>query len=88
MNKNGYLSLQETEKGMRDVLNLPQLFELKEVLGLAFNAAKKKLPSKNAQGDDYVSRAEFRYLLMYVRQYYEYWVGFEELDKNNDTKIS
>ena len=62
---------------MTDVLNLPQLFNLKPVLMRAFQAAKNKLPSKNPHGDDYVSRAEFRYLLMYLRQYYEYWVAFD-----------
>lgn len=71
-----------------DVLNLPQLFDLKPVLMRAFQAAKKKLPSKNKYGDDYVSRAEFRYLLMYLRQYYEYWVAFDEIDKDDDRRIS
>ena len=88
VNGNGYISLAETDKGMRDVLNLPQLFDLKPVLMRAFQAAKKKLPSKNTYGDDYVSRAEFRYLLMYLRQYYEYWVAFDEIDKDDDRRIS
>ena len=73
---------------MRDVLNLPQLFNLKPVLMRAFQAAKNKLPSKNKYGDDYVSRAEFRYLLMYLRQYYEYWVAFDEIDKDDDRRIT
>ena len=73
---------------MRDVLNLPQLFDLKPVLMRAFQAAKNKLPSKNSYGDDYVSKAEFRYLLMYLRQYYEYWVAFDEIDKDDDRRIS
>jgi hypothetical protein len=55
---------------MRDVVQLPILFKLKPVLMEAYKAARKKLPSKNSHGDDYVSRAEFRYLLMYLRQYY------------------
>jgi hypothetical protein len=73
---------------MRDVLNLPALFNLKPVLMRAFQAAKNKLKSKNSHGDDYVSKAEFRYILMYLRQYYEYWVAFDEIDKNDDRRIT
>lgn len=47
VNGNGYLSLAEVDKGMRDVLQLPELFELKPVLMRAFQAAKAKLKSKN-----------------------------------------
>lgn len=54
----------------------------------AFSSAKNKLKSKNSYGDDYVSRAEFRYLLMYLRQYYEYWIAFDEIDTNDDRRIS
>ena len=73
---------------MRDVIQLPLLFDLKPVVMRAFQAAKNKLVSKNAHGDDYVSRAEFRYLLMYLRQYYEYWVAFDEIDTDDDRRIS
>ena len=55
---------------MRDVLQLPELFQLKPVLMRAYQASKAKLKSNNEYGDDYVSRAEFRYLLKYLRQYY------------------
>ena len=57
VNGNGYLSLAEIDKGMRDVIQLPDLFDLKPVLMRAFQAAKNKLPAKNTHGDDYVSRA-------------------------------
>lgn len=73
---------------MRDVLQLPSLFNLKPVLMRAFQSAKNKLKSKNPHGDDYVSKAEFRFVLMFLRQYYEYWVAFDEIDKNDDRKIS
>lgn len=88
VNNNGYLSLAEVDKAMRDILQLPALFNLKPVLMRAFQAAKKKLPAKNPHGDDYVSKAQFRYVLMYLRQYYEYWVAFDEIDKNDDRRIS
>jgi len=36
VNGNGYLSLAEVDKGMRDVIKLPILFQLKPVLMRAF----------------------------------------------------
>ena len=57
VNGNGYLSLAEVDKGMRDVVQLPEMFSLKPVLIRAFNSAKDRLKSKNSYGDDYVSRA-------------------------------
>ena len=73
---------------MRDVVQLPTLFGLKPVLMRAFQAAKKRLKSKNEYGDDYVSKAEFKYLLQYLRQYYEYWVAFDAIDGDDDRRIS
>ena len=73
---------------MRDVVQLPTLFDLKPVLMRAFQSARTKLKSNNDYGDDYVSRAEFRYLLKYLRQYYEYWVAFDIIDTDDDRRIS
>ena len=43
INGNGLLSLAEVDKGMRDVIKLPTLFETKPVLIRAFSAAKNKV---------------------------------------------
>ena len=67
VNGNGVVSLAEVDKGMRDVVRLPILFNLKPVLMRAFNAAKNKVKSKHSYGDDYVSKAEFRFLLKFLR---------------------
>jgi len=56
MNGNGFLSLAEVDKGIRDVLNLPELFDAKPVIMRAFQAAKGKMKSKSPHGDDYVSK--------------------------------
>ena len=45
MNGNGLLSLAEIDKGMRDVIRLPQLFALKPVLLRAFTTVKDKVKS-------------------------------------------
>lgn len=67
MNGNGYLSLAEVDKGMRDVVQLPILFQLKPVLMRAFQAAKTKVKAKTKYGDDYVTKGEYRFLLKYMR---------------------
>jgi hypothetical protein len=77
VNNNGLLSLAELDKGMKDIIRLPLLFKTKPVMLRAFNAAKAKVKSKSKYGDDYVERAEFRFLLKYLRQYFEYWIAFD-----------
>ena len=87
VNGNGYLSLAEIDKGMRDVVQLPQLFETKPVLMRAFMAAKNKVKSKSQYGDDYVTKGEYRWLLQYMRMYFEYWVAFDAIDTDDDRRI-
>ena len=67
MNGNGLVSLAELDKGMRDVLKLPVLFKMKKVMLRAFNAAKDCVKSNSSHGVNYVEKAEFRYLLKYLR---------------------
>ncbi len=88
MNGNGILSLAEVDKAMRDVVRLPTLFALKPVLMRAFQAAKVKVKSTKSYGDDYVSKAEFRWLLKFLRQYYELWVAFDRIDTDDDRRVS
>jgi len=88
VNGNGYLSLAEVDKGMRDVVRLPKLFDLKPVLMRAFTAAKTYYKSKSKHGDDYVTKMEFRILLKYIRQYYELWEAFDKIDTSDDRRVS
>jgi len=39
-------------------------------------AAKDCIQSKSSHGDDYIEKEEFRYLLIYLQQYFEYWEMF------------
>ncbi len=73
---------------MRDVINLPGLFALKPVLMRAYVAAKTKNQAKNEHSDNYVTKGEFRFLLKYLRQYYEYWVAFDRIDSDSDRRVS
>merc|ERR1712043_82410 len=76
---------------MRDVVQLPELFDIKPVLMRAFSAAKvykKSKGKKSYDDDDYVSKGEYRVLLKYLRMYYEYWVAFDRIDTSDDRRIS
>ena len=87
MNKNGYVSLAEFDRGVRDVLNLPQIFSLKKVLIRAYNASKNKIKAKSKYSNDYVEWLEFRILLVYLRQYFEYYIMFCRIDTSDDFKV-
>ena len=88
VNGNGYLSLAEIDKGMKDAVDLPVLFDVKPVLMRAFQAAKSVAPSKSKEDDDYIQKSEYRLLLQYLRQYYELWLAFERVDTDGDRRVS
>ena len=87
-NGNGILSLAEIDKAIRDVLKIDDMFDAKPAIIRAFNAAKSKYESKRKSGDDYIERREFKYFLIMLRQYFEYWVAFERVDDSGDKRIS
>ena len=87
INGNGYVSLAEFDKGVRDVLKLPNIFNLKKVLMRAFQAARTKQKAKTKYSDDYVEWMEFRILLVYLRQYFEYYVMFCRIDTSDNFKL-
>jgi hypothetical protein len=51
-NANGYLSLAEVDKGVRDVLECEELFDAKPAIMRAFQAAKIAAPAKCKHSDD------------------------------------
>eukprot|EP00754_Rhynchopus_humris_P007730 Rhum_TRINITY_DN13544_c0_g1::Rhum_TRINITY_DN13544_c0_g1_i1::g.60666::m.60666 len=87
MNGNGYLSLAEVDKGVRDVLKCDHLFDCKPALIRAFNSVKDTAPSHTPHSDDYVTRAEFRLLLVALRQMFELWAMFELIDTGDDRRV-
>mmetsp|Transcript_24241 Transcript_24241/g.52978 ORF Transcript_24241/g.52978 Transcript_24241/m.52978 type:complete len:179 (+) Transcript_24241:112-648(+) len=86
-NGNGYLSLAEVDKGLRDVLQLDALFDCKPAIMRSWQAAKKAGKSRARLGDDYVERAEFRLLLVYLRNYFELYQMFDRIDTSDDRRI-
>eukprot|EP00242_Pyramimonas_sp_CCMP2087_P015564 CAMPEP_0198201364 /NCGR_PEP_ID=MMETSP1445-20131203/4158_1 /TAXON_ID=36898 /ORGANISM="Pyramimonas sp., Strain CCMP2087" /LENGTH=177 /DNA_ID=CAMNT_0043871665 /DNA_START=97 /DNA_END=630 /DNA_ORIENTATION=- len=86
-NGNGYLSLAEVDKGVRDVLGLDDVFNCKPAVMRAFQASKGIHKSKSSLGEDFIERIEFRMLLLYLRQYFELYVMFDEVDTSDDRRV-
>ncbi len=88
LNNNDLLSYHETEKGVKDVLKLPVLFKIKPVLKMAFNSTKRGQKTRDIFLKDYLEKGLFRRFLLYLRQYYEYWVAFDQIDLDGDRTLS
>lgn len=87
-NGNGILSLAEVDKAIRDILNIDELFNAKPAIMRAFQIAKNSSKSSRDIGDDYIELKEFRFFLLSLRQYFEYWVAFCRTDADGDKRIS
>lgn len=88
LNNNNLISFSEFDQGLEREFggsknNFPRAVRLR-----AFEAARNKVPSSAAYSKDYVSRKEFRFLLLYLRKYQEIWSSFNKLDDNQDARIS
>lgn len=68
-NGNGYVSLAETQKGLRDVIKSEALLEAKPAIMRAFQFAKDSVPGKknDKYADDYIQKSEFRTFLVALR---------------------
>ncbi|KAK3244780.1 hypothetical protein CYMTET_45624 [Cymbomonas tetramitiformis] len=89
VHSNGILSLAEVDKGIRDVLQCDVLFNCKPAIMRAFQAAKGAHKSTKLEaGPDSVERIEFRLLLSYLRQYFELYQMFAQVDSSGDRRIS
>eukprot|EP00009_Paramoeba_aestuarina_P002319 CAMPEP_0201522276 /NCGR_PEP_ID=MMETSP0161_2-20130828/16690_1 /ASSEMBLY_ACC=CAM_ASM_000251 /TAXON_ID=180227 /ORGANISM="Neoparamoeba aestuarina, Strain SoJaBio B1-5/56/2" /LENGTH=181 /DNA_ID=CAMNT_0047921067 /DNA_START=126 /DNA_END=669 /DNA_ORIENTATION=- len=89
-NGNGYLSLAECDKGIKDVLQLDGVFECKPAIMRAFQAARDvdKRSGSDEHRDNYVQRSEFRLFLVYLLQYFELYVMFDLIDSGDDRRVN
>merc|ERR1711863_167463 len=87
-NGNGYLSLAETDKAMRDVLQSDELFDCKQAVNRSFHFAKNKSQGDSKFGDDLLEFREFRLFLQTLRQFFEYYQAFERIDTGDDNRVS
>ena len=89
-NGNGILSLAEVDKAIRDILVIDEIFDAKPAIMRAFQIAKNCTKSKrpDGHGDDYIEFLEFKFFLISLRQYFEYWVAFKRIDDDDDRRVS
>jgi len=87
-NKNGFLSFSEVAKGIKDVLGIPEIYAKKEVIKKAFDAARDSVKNSKSNSKDFIEKNEFRYLLVYLRQFIEFSEMFGKIDNNGDKKIN
>merc|ERR1712168_1457204 len=88
VNSNGYVSLAEVDKGMRDVLGSDDLFDCKDAVNASFHYAKKVSPGEDKYGPEFLEFREFRLFLQTLRQYFEYFQAFSRIDTGDDSRVS
>jgi len=88
-NGNGYLSLAEVDKGLRDILRVDDVFDAKPVIMRAFQASKGlNPPGHSKHGDDYIEKNEFRMLLVYLKNFMAIWEVFAKADDSDDRRLN
>ena len=90
-NGNGYLSLAEVDKGLIVKFQLVGGDEFatkrcKPAINRAFHAAKG-INGDGGTGGDYVTKQEFRLLLVYLQRYFELLAVFDEVDTSDDRRV-
>merc|ERR1712025_1445730 len=88
VNGNGYLSLAEVTKGIRDVIAVDELFDAIPAINRSFHHCKNVATNQGEHGDDYIEFREFRLLLQTLRQFFEYYQAFDRVDTGDDDRIS
>jgi len=100
VNGNGLISLAEVDKSIQDLIisktgNNKVYKFFKPAYIRAFNDAKDACPSTDSNSDEYVSKSEFRILIVYLRVYCTMYQIFSYIDgatnasgELNDRKIS
>jgi len=88
-NGNGLLSLAEVDKGIRDVLNVEEIFDAKPVIMRAYQATKEVgVKHGISQHPDYIHKAEFRVLLVYLEEFFKVWESFAGLAADVDHRLT
>eukprot|EP00090_Calanus_glacialis_P000251 TRINITY_DN10165_c0_g1_i1.p1 TRINITY_DN10165_c0_g1~~TRINITY_DN10165_c0_g1_i1.p1 ORF type:complete len:183 (-),score=50.60 TRINITY_DN10165_c0_g1_i1:189-737(-) len=88
VNDNGYVSLSEITRGVRDVLNLGDLFDCRPAINRAYHYSRSVSKSTKKHDDDYLEFREFRVFLQALRQFFEYYQAFNRLDSGQDGRVS
>jgi len=87
VNGNGFLSLAEVTKGIRDVIAVDELFDAIPAINKSFHHVKNVSKTPNEHGPDFIEFREFRLFLQTLRQYFEYYQAFDRLDTGEDRRV-
>ena len=89
-NGNGRLSLSEVDKGIRDILKFKDVYQMKQVISRAFDAAKDSVTNKNSKkgSDDCIEIHEFKYFLSYLKKYFDYYEMFSTVNTDGDKHLT
>merc|ERR1712062_657055 len=87
VNGNGFLSLAEVTKGIRDVIAVDELFDAIPAINRSFHHVKNVSKTPNDHGPDFIEFREFRLFLQTLRQYFEYYQAFDRLDSGDDRRV-
>jgi len=87
-NGNGYVSLAEITKGVRDVIGVDDLFDSRPAINRSFHHCRKLSKAGRSKEDDYLEFREFRMFLRTLRKFFEYHQAFLRLDTGADQRIS
>ena len=86
---NGYISFKRLNVQLTNHLDLPEIIRNKGPIKLAFDAACNKYERNGINKDDNLLEwMEFRIFLVYLRQYFEYFIMFQKVDSSEDLRIS
>jgi len=87
-NGNGYVSLAEITRGVRDVIGVEDLFDSRPAINRSFHHCRKLSKGSRDKEDDYLEFREFRMFLRTLRKFFEYHQAFLRLDTGADQRIS
>merc|ERR1711953_1393840 len=87
VNGNGFLSLAEVTKGIRDVIAVDELFDAIPAINRSFHHVKNVSKTPNEHGPNFIEFREFRLFLQTLRQYFEYYQAFDRLDSGDDRRV-
>merc|ERR1711953_741025 len=87
VNGNGFLSLAEVTKGIRDVIAVDELFDAIPAINRSFHHVKNVSKTPSEHGPDFIEFREFRLFLQTLRQYFEYYQAFDRLDTGDDRRV-
>ena len=86
---NGFVSYKRLSIQLEKYLDLPNVVKNKGPMKLAFKSACNKYSRRGMREEDnLIEWMEFRIFLVYLRQYFEYWIMFEKVDKSGDHQIN